>query len=284
MTFVVLIFTFRDSCVSLELTLDLPQAFRVCCCFQGLIRAFLRGPVLVGAQQWLSFTGPRHFPCLWAPLTESQDHPHAHGDIGSQAKLVQGQDWGEGSFWRLLMGAWAWPHWVPPQPLSLLQLKQVRKKQQVPSKPVPNSSKLILSLGKGLIILLSSKSIFGKKAGEALLPRAKPVRHVARAQEGKARGESMPPVAPSSRHCRHHFLCWSENHTCTSLQHSQKPPQIPAQVSSTPLLWHAQGNHVVPSTVHWNAVLRQKVIASKLYKWLCRAVQFSIYKYLGTSL
>lgn len=173
MTFVVLIFTSRDSCVSLELTLDLPQAFRVCCCFQGLIRAFLRGPVLVGAQQWLSFTGPRHFPCLWAPLTESQDHPRAHGDTGSQAKLIQGQDWGEGSFWRLLMGAWAWPHWVPPQPLSLLQLKQVRKKQQVPSKPVPNSSKLILSLGKGLIILLSSKSIFGKKVGGSAPSKSK---------------------------------------------------------------------------------------------------------------
>lgn len=109
------------------------------------------------------------------------------------------------------MGVWAWPHQVPPRPL-----KQVRKKQQVPSKPVPSSSKLILSLATGLIILFDLLKVsLEKRCGK--LSFQEPVLHMARAQ-----GRRHAITCPLQQALQHHLLHWTENHTAASLQHRHK--------------------------------------------------------------
>lgn len=118
-----LLCTFRDSCVSLSLTLGLPQAFRVCCCFQGLVRSFIGAPVLWEPS---SDSAPLALGISLPLSTRATPMPRVTLALG-WAQL--GQEWGEGSFWRLLMGTWAWLYQAPPWPL---QLKQLRKKQHFP--------------------------------------------------------------------------------------------------------------------------------------------------------
>lgn len=139
-----------DSYVSPELTLGLPEAVRECCCFQGLTRPFLGGPALLGAQQWLNLTRPRHFAAPETLWLTARTTPGADVDVVTLAARVSAF---RGRKRAARGGEQAGPHRVPPQPLSSLQLEQVGKKPEAPSKPVTASSKLILSLGKRLKIL-----------------------------------------------------------------------------------------------------------------------------------
>lgn len=92
----------RDSYVSPEWTLDLPEAVRECCCFQGLTRPFLGGPALLGAQQWLNLTHPRHFAApetLWltartTPVDVVTLAARASAFRGRKRAVIEGCSWG----------------------------------------------------------------------------------------------------------------------------------------------------------------------------------------------